>query len=93
MQLTNKTWDELNVDDTASFKRTVTAKDLYLFAHASGNLNPLHLPSNEPGNLIPASVAPSMWVGSLVSSLLGNMLPGPGTLYLEQSFQFVEIEV
>jgi phosphotransacetylase/acyl dehydratase len=90
MQLTNKTWDELKVGDTASFKRTVTAKDLYLFAHASGNLNPLHLPSNELGNITPASVAPSMWIGSLVSSLLGNILPGPGTLYLEQSFQFVE---
>lgn len=90
MRLTNKTWDELKVGDTASFKRAVTAKDLYLFAHASGNVNPLHLPSNELGSTGPDSVAPSMWVGSLVSSLLGNILPGPGTLYLEQSFQFVE---
>ena len=88
--ITNKTWDELKVGDTASFKRTVTARDLFLFAHASGNLNPLHLPSADQNPQSPNSVAPSMWVGSLISSLLGNVLPGPGTLYLEQSFQFVE---
>jgi phosphate butyryltransferase len=85
----NKTWDELSVGDTASLKRTVTSRDLYLFAHASGNLNPLHLPAEHDAQS-PASVAPSMWVGSLISSLLGNALPGPGTLYLEQHFQFIE---
>lgn len=85
----NKTWDELSVGDTASLKRTVTSRDLYLFAHASGNLNPLHLPP-EHDTTSQASVAPSMWVGSLISSLLGNVLPGPGTLYLEQHFQFIE---
>lgn len=85
----NKTWDELSVGDTASLKRTVTSRDLYLFAHASGNLNPLHLPV-ELDTVSQASVAPSMWVGSLVSSVLGNVLPGPGTLYLEQHFQFIE---
>lgn len=88
--ITNKTWDELSVGDTASFKRTVTARDLYLFAHASGNLNPLHLPSQDTVARRADSVAPSMWVGSLISSLLGNRLPGPGTLYLEQTFQFIE---
>ncbi|MCD8504843.1 MAG: bifunctional enoyl-CoA hydratase/phosphate acetyltransferase [Burkholderiaceae bacterium] len=88
--ITNKTWDELKVGDTASFKRTVTARDLYLFAHASGNLNPLHLPVQDSVLKTAQSVAPSMWVGSLISSLLGNVLPGPGTLYLEQNFQFVE---
>jgi len=85
----NKTWDKLSVGDTASLKRTVTSRDLYLFAHASGNLNPLHLPV-ELDTVSQASVAPSMWVGSLVSSVLGNALPGPGTLYLEQHFQFIE---
>lgn len=88
--ITNKTWDELKLGDSASFKRAVTSRDLYLFAHASGNLNPLHLPAQDVTAKYHDSVAPSMWVGSLISSLLGNVLPGPGTLYLEQSFQFVE---
>ena len=30
-----------------------------------------------------------MWIGSLISAVLGNILPGPGTLYREQNFEFV----
>jgi phosphate butyryltransferase len=35
-------------------------------------------------------IAPSMWVGALVSGVLGNIMPGPGTLYRSQSFQFLD---
>jgi phosphate butyryltransferase len=75
----NRLYDELKVGDNASIKRVCTANDLYIFAHASGNLNPLHLPSEDGGDAKEA-VAPSMWVGALVSSVLGNILPGAGTL-------------
>ena len=80
----NKTYDELQVGDQATIKRVCTGNDLYVFAHASGNLNPLHLPGNQgeaPEGSEPETVAPSMWVGALVSAVLGNVLPGPGTLY------------
>jgi phosphate butyryltransferase len=30
-----------------------------------------------------------MWVGALVSAVIGNILPGPGTLYKSQSFNFI----
>ncbi|NJO54044.1 MAG: bifunctional enoyl-CoA hydratase/phosphate acetyltransferase [Bacteroidales bacterium] len=86
----NRTWDELAVGDEASTKRVCAANDLYVFAHASGNLNPLHLPGrdeNRDGR--DDAVAPSMWVGALVSAVLGNILPGPGTLYRAQSFRFL----
>ncbi len=84
----NKIYDELVVGDTASVKRVCTANDLVIFAHASGNLNPLHLPDDEHDDL--PAVAPSMWVGALVSAVLGNVLPGPGTLYRAQDFEFVD---
>jgi acyl dehydratase len=85
----NRLYDELKVGDNASIKRVCTANDLYIFAHASGNLNPLHLPSDDGGDAKEA-VAPSMWVGALVSSVLGNILPGSGTLYKSQSFKFFD---
>ncbi|WP_421848826.1 bifunctional enoyl-CoA hydratase/phosphate acetyltransferase [Oricola sp.] len=84
----NKLYDELQVGDTASLKRVCTANDLYVFAHASGNLNPLHLPNDEHDNL--EAVAPSMWIGALFSSVLGNILPGPGTLYRAQTLSFLD---
>src|SRR5271166_2045955 len=77
----NKTWAELKVGDTASLERRCSVQDLILFAHVSGNVNLLMLPSAEGSPEKTEPVAPSMWVGSLVSAVLGNLLPGPGTLY------------
>ncbi|MGH8480146.1 MAG: bifunctional enoyl-CoA hydratase/phosphate acetyltransferase [Gammaproteobacteria bacterium] len=83
----NKTFDEIRVGDQASLTRVCTANDLFIFAHASGNLNPLHLPKAH-GDGEPEAIAPSMWVGSLFSALLGNVLPGVGTLYQGQTLRF-----
>jgi len=84
----NRLYDELKVGDSASIKRVCTGNDLYIFAHASGNLNPLHLPAQDREAPV-EPVAPSMWVGALVSAVLGNILPGPGTLYKSQTFEFI----
>jgi phosphotransacetylase/acyl dehydratase len=88
----NKTWAQLQIGDHATIERICTAQDLFLFAHVSGNTNPLMLPHIE-GEPVTATapkepVAPSMWVGSLISAVLGNLLPGPGTLYRSQSLDF-----
>ncbi|MEO1198705.1 MAG: bifunctional enoyl-CoA hydratase/phosphate acetyltransferase [Pseudomonadota bacterium] len=88
----NTTYDEIEIGQTASASRICSANDLYVFAHVSGNLNPMHIPDidrNHDGKK-DDPVAPSMWVGALVSSVLGNLLPGPGTLYKQQSFRFLE---
>ncbi|MES2192956.1 MAG: bifunctional enoyl-CoA hydratase/phosphate acetyltransferase [Pseudomonadota bacterium] len=85
----NRLYDELKVGDSASIKRVCTGNDFYIFAHASGNLNPLHLPADD--REIPAeAIAPSMWIGALVSAVLGNILPGAGTLYKSQTFRFFD---
>lgn len=84
----NRTYNEINVGDEAQQKRVLTANDLYVFAHASGNLNPMHMPEAADENPHEI-VAPSMWVGALVSSVLGNVLPGAGTLYKSQSLTFL----
>ncbi|MBV8593001.1 MAG: bifunctional enoyl-CoA hydratase/phosphate acetyltransferase [Caulobacteraceae bacterium] len=84
----NKTWAELKAGDSASFERTCEAQDLVLFAEVSGNVNPLMLPPAD-GSQAPAPIAPAMWVGSLISAVLGNLLPGPGTLYRAQNLRFL----
>lgn len=88
--ISNKTWAQLKVGDSATIERTCSDRDLLLFAHVSGNTNPLMLPVEEGAAVADqAPIAPSMWVGSLISAVLGNILPGPGTLYREQNFEFV----
>jgi phosphotransacetylase/acyl dehydratase len=83
----NTTFDELKVGDTASIERTLSLHDIYLFAHASGNTNPAHMPEDGK-EATPDIVAPSMWAGSLLSAVFGTLLPGPGTLYQSQTLQF-----
>lgn len=86
--LTGHSWDQLEIGQSASLERVCTPHDLVVFAHASGNLNPRHLPGFAERATDDAAVAPAMWGGSLFSALLGNRLPGPGTLYLGQTLRF-----
>ncbi len=86
----NRTYEELRVGDTASVDRLCREDDFYVFAHASGNHNPMHLPDEDgDGDGRPEAIAPAMWIGSLISAVLGNVLPGPGTLYKSQTFRFL----
>ena len=87
--LTSTPYDALQIGQEASVTRLCRAEDLYVFAHASGNLNPMHLPNEDgDGDGVPEAVAPSAWIGALISGVLGNQLPGPGTLYLSQALEF-----
>ena len=93
MTRTSHTFADLAIGQSASITRVVTPEDLIVFAHVSGNLNPLHLPAaaghHNTGPLDGGDhPAPSMWVGSLFSAVLGNLLPGPGTLYESQTLRF-----
>ena len=90
MHLVNRTYDELQVGDVAELRRLITADDLYVFAVASGNTNPMHLQDSDlDGNGTTERVAPGMFVASLISAVLGTKLPGPGTLYRRQAIDFL----
>lgn len=83
-------FDRLEIGMTAEARRLCVADDLFVFAHASGNVNPLHLPDQDgDGDGVVEAVAPAMWIAALISSVLGNQLPGPGTVYKGQTLRFV----
>lgn len=85
----NIPFDQLEIGMEAEQTRLCRPDDLYVFANSSGNFNPMHLPKEDgDGDGKPESVAPGMWVASLISSVLGMKLPGPGTLYDNQSLRF-----
>ncbi|MDO9707648.1 bifunctional enoyl-CoA hydratase/phosphate acetyltransferase [Paracraurococcus lichenis] len=81
-------YDDLRIGQSASLERVCTANDLIVFAHASGNLNPRNLPGFAERDTGERAMAPAMWGGSLFSAVLGNRLPGPGTLYIGQTLRF-----
>ncbi len=89
--LRNRTYDELQIGDTASLVRVVGRDDFDLFAAVSGDVNPAHLDAafaatNQFGHII----AHGMWTGALISAVLGTKLPGPGTIYLGQGLKFLK---
>jgi len=86
----NKTYDEIRIGDSASLMRTLTQEDLELFAAISGDTNPVLLdPELAKESQFHRVVGHGMWGGSLISSVLGTKLPGPGTIYLSQDLKFV----
>ena len=85
----NRTFDEIRVGDTASMKRTLTEKDIQLFALVSGDINPAHLDAEYAANtMFHEVIAHGLWGGSLISAVLGTVYPGPGTIYIDQKLHF-----
>lgn len=86
----NRTFDELRIGDSASLTRTLTHKDIELFAIMSGDVNPAHVDEEyAKSDMFHKVVAHGMWSAAPVSTVLGTMLPGPGTVYLGQSLRFL----
>ncbi len=88
--ITNRTFDEIEIGATANMQRTLTKQDIDVFGFLCGDMNPTHFSDEYAQMLLERRkvVGHSMWGGSLISSLLGNDLPGPGTVYLSQNFEF-----
>ncbi|MFP4476618.1 MAG: MaoC/PaaZ C-terminal domain-containing protein [Desulfatibacillaceae bacterium] len=83
------TYDEIEVGMTASFTKTITETDVYLFAGISGDFNPMHL-NEEFAKLTPfgTRIAHGALPQSLIAPVLGMKLPGLGTVALEITTRF-----
>jgi 3-hydroxybutyryl-CoA dehydratase len=85
-----KTIEELQVGDTAKFSKTVSESDVYLFAGVTGDLNPAHV--NEAyakDTFFKTRIVHGMLSASFISTVIGTMLPGPGTVYMRQEVRFL----
>ena len=86
-----KTIKELKVGDSASFTKTVTETDLYMFAGISGDFNPAHINEEYAKNTpFEGRIAHGMLSAAFISTVLGTQLPGPGTIYLGQELKFTK---
>ncbi len=86
----NKTFDEIEIGDTAELNRVLKPQDIELFAVMSGDVNPAHVDLEYAKNdIFHKVIAHGMWGGALISAVLGTQLPGPGTIYLNQSLSFL----
>jgi 3-hydroxybutyryl-CoA dehydratase len=82
-------FDTLEVGQTAEIRRTVSEADVVLFAGVTGDLNPAHLDEvAAQAGPFGGRIAHGMLSAGHVSAVLAMKLPGPGTIYLEQSLRF-----
>ncbi len=79
----------VQIGDTASRTITVTDEQIRAFAQASGDHNPVHLDDDYAAQTpFGRRIAHGMLTASFISAILGNDLPGPGTIYLGQDLKF-----
>jgi 3-hydroxybutyryl-CoA dehydratase len=77
--------------DTASLSKTITDADVQQFAALSLDTNPLHLDADYARqSRFGQRISHGMLYGALVSAVIGTQLPGPGTIYISQSFTFLK---
>lgn len=89
-RIENLTFDEIEIGSSASLSRTLSHKDIELFAIVSGDVNPAHVDAEfAKTDMFHKIIAHGMWGGALISTLLGTELPGPGTIYLDQTLKFL----
>ena len=88
-ELSNFTYDEITIGQSASYTKAVDEKDIQLFAAASGDVNPVHLDADFAATTpFKERIAHGMLTGALISAALAMELPGPGTIYLGQTLRF-----
>ncbi len=85
----NRTFDEIEIGDSATLERSLTMRDIKLFAAITGNVNPAHVDEDYArSSSFHEIIAHGMWGGALISTVLGTQLPGPGTIYVGQTLKF-----
>jgi 3-hydroxybutyryl-CoA dehydratase len=81
--------EDLTVGDSAERSFTVSAGDIDAFAAVSHDRNPVHLDEAfARTTAFKGRIAHGMLSAAYVSAVLGNDLPGPGSVYLSQSLRF-----
>ncbi len=83
--------ETLCVGDAATFSKTIYEQDVFHFAGASGDYNPLHIDEgyaaeSEFGH----RVVHGILTAGIISAVLSGDLPGRGTLFVELHIRFLK---
>ena len=88
-QLNGYYFEDLEEGMTDVFAKTITDADIIGFAGVSGDTNPLHLNHEfASGTIFKGRIAHGMLTASLISTVIGTKLPGPGCIYVSQNLRF-----
>ena len=84
-------YEDIKIGDKASVEKTITKEDVVDFARLSLDTNPVHLDEEYGKNsMFKDNIVHGMLVASLISAVLGNELPGNGSIYMKQDLKFMK---
>ena len=82
--------EDIEIGMSRSLRKVVTDRDIEMFAEVSTDHNPVHLDDEYAQDTIfEGRIAHGMLTAGLVSAVIGEQLPGHGTVYLGQSLKFL----
>lgn len=82
---------KFHIGQYEEYTRTITEEDVLAFAELSGDKNTMHLNKEKikiGDKTIQGPICHGFLAASSISAVLGTKLPGPGTIYLNQTLSF-----
>lgn len=80
----------LKVGDKASIKRSITDQDILKIAEITGDYNPVHINDDfAVATRFKGRIAHGELITGLISAVIGNILPGYGSIFISQSIHFL----
>ncbi len=84
-----KTYQELEIGMSHETEHLVTEQDVLDFARISGDFNPLHVDEEYAKTTVFGTrIAHGALTASYISAILGNELPGPGSIFTDMNMRF-----
>ena len=82
--------EDIEMGMTRHLQKVVTDRDIAMFAEVSTDHNPVHLDDAYARETIfEGRIAHGMLTAGLISAVIGEQLPGHGTVYMGQSLKFL----
>jgi len=82
--------EDLEIGMTRSVSKTVGDREIEMFAELSTDHNPVHLDEEyAQETMFSGRIAHGMLTAGLISAVIGEQLPGHGSIYLGQSLKFM----
>ena len=82
--------EDIEMGMTRYIRKVITDRDIEQFAEISTDHNPVHLNDEYARDTIfEGRIAHGMLTAGLVSAVIGEQLPGHGTIYMSQNLKFL----
>jgi len=82
---------ELNVGDKGELTKVITSEDVKKFIEICGDVNPIHVDEEFVSKTpLKTKIVHGILTTSLISTVVGTKVPGPGSVWLDQNLKFLK---